>query len=75
MIHSTGPPDLGMLGVGRALSVSRCTNTSVWGERSADFLVPLFSKGVPQPFPVVFAEPSDLFQDRVEHLVGFGGGT
>ena len=44
-------------------------------ERSADFLVPLIGKGVPQPFPVFLAEPSDLFQDGVEQPVGISGGT
>src|SRR6202007_473353 len=42
------------------------------GDPPAVFLVPLFGKGAPQPFPVVFAEPLDLFQERVERLVGFG---
>ena len=32
-IHSTGPPHLGMLGLGGALSVSRRSNSSVWGSR------------------------------------------
>ena len=43
------------------------------GEHSADFLGPMIGKGIPQPFPAVLIEPSDLFQDRVERLVGIGG--
>jgi len=44
-------------------------------QRSADFRVPLIDKGVPQPFPVLLAEPSDLFQHSVGQPVGISGGT
>src|SRR6516164_4492836 len=40
------------------------------GERATDLLVPLTRKRVPQAFPLVLAEPPDLFQDRVERVVG-----
>src|SRR6516165_11031721 len=43
------------------------------GERATDFLVPLTRKRVPQAFPLVLAEPPDLFQDRVERVVGISG--
>ena len=43
------------------------------GERTTDFLVPLTRKRVPQAFPLVLAEPPDLFQDRVERVVGISG--
>src|SRR6516165_3618278 len=43
------------------------------GESATDFLVPLTRKRVPQAFPLVLAEPPDLFQDRVERVVGISG--